>query len=394
MPAPLQWFVTGGAGTGKSYVIELLYEYLVRAHPGIHALPVILAAPTGVAAFNIGGLTIHSALDLPVEHCRRSGVRRVEYHNLRPNRLAMLRAKWAPVQYLIIDEVSMVSYETLSFIHRRLVEIKGTSPEVPFGGVCVICVGDLCQLPPVKANYIFDTTNSVARMGGQHLWRDRFVGHALESNVRQQHGSTWAGVLNALRHCTDVAAVDDAYEALRSRVLHTAGGPLIISGAEWDAAPRLYARTADVDDYNKAKLLSLARPGPNAQQLYVVNAGHAVVHPNGRVDHVNVREEWIPNNSDDCGGLPATIMLATGARIMLRRNLRTDDGLVNGVTGSVVGFKWSDGGTVPVPGEPPVVILVNFDNPVVGAKFRAFNNLPADAPVEICAVTGVFEGNC
>jgi hypothetical protein len=392
MPVPLRWFVTGGAGTGKSYVIDVLHEYLVRAHPGTQACPVVLAAPTGVAAFNIGGLTVHSALDLPVERCRRDGVRRVEYKKLGSQRLAMLRAKWAPVHYLIIDEISMVSYETLTFIHRRLVEIKGTPAHVPFGGVSVIAVGDLCQLPPVKAPYVFDTENHLARTGGRHMWREHFEGRALESNVRQQHGSSWAEVLNALRHGTDETAVTNAFNVLSTRLLQSAGGPLNIHGAEWDAAPRLYARTLDVDTYNRAKLLSLSR-GPNAETLYVVNAGHAVVQPNGHVDHSNVLPGWIPDSSDECGGLAATVMLARGARIMLRRNLRTEDGLVNGVTGTVVGFKWSDGSTVPIPNEPPAVILVDFDNPTVGAKFRQYNNLPPDAPVEIAAVTSVFEGN-
>jgi dephospho-CoA kinase len=69
-PDPLRMFITGGAGVGKSFIISILWEFLARAHQGQVARPVVLGAPTGVAAFNIQGETIHSALKLPVEHAR------------------------------------------------------------------------------------------------------------------------------------------------------------------------------------------------------------------------------------------------------------------------------------------------------------------------------------
>lgn len=68
-PTPLSLFVTGGAGTGKSFFIEQVAELIRRAHPSLSS-PVLLLAPTGVAAFNIGGSTMHNALQLPVERGR------------------------------------------------------------------------------------------------------------------------------------------------------------------------------------------------------------------------------------------------------------------------------------------------------------------------------------
>lgn len=70
-PRQLLEFVTGGGGTGKSFLIKLVTEMLRRTHPD--GEPVVLTAPTGVAAFNIRGSTIHRALGLPVENCRESG---------------------------------------------------------------------------------------------------------------------------------------------------------------------------------------------------------------------------------------------------------------------------------------------------------------------------------
>ncbi len=73
MPRQLLKFVTGGGGTGKSFLIKLITEMLRRTHP--EGEPVVLTAPTGVAAFNIRGTTIHSTLGLPVENCRNTGIR-------------------------------------------------------------------------------------------------------------------------------------------------------------------------------------------------------------------------------------------------------------------------------------------------------------------------------
>ena len=81
----------------------------------------MLVAPMGVAAFNIGGLTIHYAFRLPVEHGNLT-----KYTKLSVERLHQLRLLCKDVHTIIIDEISMVSYETLGFIHQRLTEIKGT----------------------------------------------------------------------------------------------------------------------------------------------------------------------------------------------------------------------------------------------------------------------------
>ena len=102
-------FITGCAGTGKSHVISVIKEHLERAHIGAENACVLMA-PTGVAAFNIGGLTIHRALNLPVEHGNST-----TYRKLGAERLKELRQSWKYVNTIIIDEISMVSYKTMSF---------------------------------------------------------------------------------------------------------------------------------------------------------------------------------------------------------------------------------------------------------------------------------------
>ena len=80
---------------------------------------------------------------LPVEHGKRTA-----YHKLASERLHGMRRLWKSVTTIITDEISMVSYQTLNFVHQRLTEIKGTDDtEVLFGGLNVIAVGDFFQLP-------------------------------------------------------------------------------------------------------------------------------------------------------------------------------------------------------------------------------------------------------
>ena len=122
-------FVSGQGGTGKSRVISVLRHIISDQLSG--SLPVVVAAPTGLAASNIGGTTLHRMLSLPVEHGKPS-----DYRCLQSEQLTTIRATMRGLQLLIIDEISMVSSLTLLFIHLRLTEIM-TSNQL-FGGISTV----------------------------------------------------------------------------------------------------------------------------------------------------------------------------------------------------------------------------------------------------------------
>lgn len=86
-PPPLHLFIAGGAGVGKSFLIDALHELIIRGHMGVACNPVKLTAPTGVAAFNNMGTTLHTAQSIPVEHCWRTGKARVKYTRLKDQKL-------------------------------------------------------------------------------------------------------------------------------------------------------------------------------------------------------------------------------------------------------------------------------------------------------------------
>ena len=108
----------------------------------------LLTAPTGSAAFNIVGMTLHSGLLLSTSKGSSAP--------LTQDRLNTLRLKLSNLQLLIIDEVSMVGSNMLLQIHKRLQQLKGSKDDTTFGNISILAVGDLYQLQPVAQPYVFD----------------------------------------------------------------------------------------------------------------------------------------------------------------------------------------------------------------------------------------------
>lgn len=122
-------FVTGRAGTGKSTLLRALRDILPSE--------MVILAPTGLAAVNIGGQTIHSFFGLPPRLIRPEDIKRSR------NGRVMRR-----LEFIIIDEVSMVRSDLMWAIDQSLRLNRGRARE-PFGGCRLILFGDLHQLPPV-----------------------------------------------------------------------------------------------------------------------------------------------------------------------------------------------------------------------------------------------------
>lgn len=125
-------------------------------------------------------MTLHSAL---LGRSKCSG-----FQPLNHDRLNSLRSKLSRLALVIIDEVSMVGSNMLFEIHRRLQQIKGVSPDITFGGVSILAVGDLYQLPPVAQSQVFSTvSDSYAQFyGSGSLWVDEFELIELDEIMRQR----------------------------------------------------------------------------------------------------------------------------------------------------------------------------------------------------------------
>jgi len=138
-------YITGNAGTGKSTLLHYFKEKTAKK--------MVVLAPTGVAAINVGGATIHSLFRFPPRLVTKDDVRRVRGKE----------ALFAALETVVIDEVSMVRADVMDAIDHSL-RLNRKRPHEPFGGVQVILIGDLYQLPPIVdrelQDYFIDTYRS------------------------------------------------------------------------------------------------------------------------------------------------------------------------------------------------------------------------------------------
>lgn len=135
-------------------------------------ISVLLTAPTGTAAFNIGGMTIHSALSFPIKESKIHNQH--EYIPLSNEKKNSLKCKLQHLKVLIIDEISMVGSQTLINIHKRLKEIKAEqSEDIPFGDVSILAVGDLLQFPPVGDSPVFASPKNAMHRLSMSLWEKK-----------------------------------------------------------------------------------------------------------------------------------------------------------------------------------------------------------------------------
>ncbi|XP_057335407.1 uncharacterized protein LOC130674157 [Microplitis mediator] len=179
--------ICGQAGTGKSFLIKLLYQtitnYCTKQIPclDISSPRVVLAAPSGKAAFIIGGITDHSCYVLPSDN------KRGNLPALSSSTVTSLRFEMRYVKVIIIDEVSMIGRNRLNQIDTRLQQITGNNS--PFGGLSVIFVGDLRQLPPVMDKPIYYTAHHYLR-DKKLQWDKQYAGKPFKPNIADPNYAT------------------------------------------------------------------------------------------------------------------------------------------------------------------------------------------------------------
>lgn len=181
-------FITGGGGTGKTFFLKKVKEALRNA---------AIVAPTGVAALNAGGQTIHSFFRLGVKpylpKVKRG--RFVSNNESFFNKEAMNTIE--SLEYLIIDEVSMVRPDLLDNVADALRKVRKNDD--PFGGVKLIMIGDLFQLPPViKEDYFNEVYDTRYFFGSKSLMTSGMEMISFDKIYRQSD-EKFISVLNNVR---------------------------------------------------------------------------------------------------------------------------------------------------------------------------------------------------
>ena len=202
-------FLTGKAGTGKTTFLKYIKEHSFKK--------MAIVAPTGVAAINAGGVTIHSFFQLPFgpfipSESGLSGSYNGEFNN-RYSLLKNLRLTGSKKQVireldlLVIDEISMVRSDLLDAVDAVLRHVR-KQPLLPFGGVQMVYIGDLFQLPPVAQYHEWDVLQEYYK---SPFFFDSLALHQAPplfielKKIYRQKGDTFINILNNIRNncCTD-----------------------------------------------------------------------------------------------------------------------------------------------------------------------------------------------
>jgi ATP-dependent DNA helicase PIF1 len=198
-------FLTGKAGTGKSTLLHYFRATTAKA--------TVVLAPTGVAALNVGGQTIHSFFQFPPTI--------IDPQSIRKRKNTKLCQK---LQTLIIDEVSMVRADVMDGIDRAL-RVQRENLTTPFGGVQVVLCGDLFQLPPIVRDGEMKTFFA-ERYGGPYFFLAQVFAEFRPSSVElttiyRQRDETFIRVLNKIReHDLDA----ELFALLNARVRRLGAG--------------------------------------------------------------------------------------------------------------------------------------------------------------------------
>jgi ATP-dependent DNA helicase PIF1 len=277
-------FITGRAGTGKSTLLNYLTENTSKQ--------VAVCAPTGVAALNVQGTTIHSLFFLPI------GLIGNQKLTHSPQKRKVLQA----IDTLVIDEVSMVNADVLDGIDRTLREVRHKRHEA-FGGVQVIMFGDPYQLAPVPPRspeekaYFADHYQSIWFFDAM-VWQDAPLRIVEMTEIHRQHDDEFKAMLNAVRHGNVTPEIGRALNAAGERP--TPGGDIITLATTNDRVNRI----------NSAALERLGG------ELKRAEANVDGEFPSG----------WFPADE--------SLSLKVGAQVMFLRN-DSDQRWVNGTVGQV-----------------------------------------------------------
>jgi ATP-dependent exoDNAse (exonuclease V) alpha subunit len=276
-------FITGKAGTGKSTLVAYFRNQAKKN--------TVLVAPTGIAALNIRGQTIHSFFKFPPRLINRSSIKKLAYRKL-----------YQDLECLVIDEVSMVRADMLDNIDRFL-RLNGPDKNKPFGGVQIILVGDLYQLPPVVTN----EENEIMSMmyetpyffSAEAYKQNNFEMIELKTIYRQKE-EVFIGILNQIR---TGGADEDLLEQINSRF-----------GTEFMTDKHIYLCTTNMS----ANSINLNRLAQISGPVYKFKAK---VEDNFPTEERNLPVELVLN-------------LKTGARVLFVKNDKNGQ-WVNGSLGAV-----------------------------------------------------------
>lgn len=286
-------FLTGCAGTGKTFLLNQFIEYLRKKE-----IQVEVTASTGIAATHLGGITIHSWSGMGIDsNLSDAKIRQL----VKKNRLGT-RIKKAKI--LIIDEISMFDAERLDLLDRICKAVK--DPFLIFGGLQIVMCGDFFQLPPV------DSKNKGVKFAYDSLaWKQAKLKICYLKKQYRQDDTAFINILNSIR---ENKANEDTLNRLKTRLNQRVKGQIKLT--------KLYTHNVNVDAINDYEL---SRISGKEQSYYMISKG-----PQKLVDFLK----------KNCLA-PEVLKLKKRAIVMFVKN-NFNKGYVNGTLGKVIDFDEND----------------------------------------------------
>lgn len=290
-------FLTGKAGTGKTTFLRELRRILPKR--------MVVVAPTGIAAINAQGTTIHSFFQLSFgPHIPGTQRKKDKRYHFRKQKIRLLRS----IDLVVIDEISMVRADVLDAVDEVLRQYRDYSK--PFGGVQMLMIGDMQQLPPVAKDEEWRLLSPYYQtpyfFSSRVLQQTEFVTVEL-THVYRQSDPLFLDLLNKVRTNT---ADERTLEQLNKRFIPDFKPP------KEDGYIRLTTHNYQADNINKYELEAL----PSAVKTF----------------KAKVKGDF-PESSFPTDG---TLLLKVGAQIMFVKNdSSVDKAYYNGMLGEVVEFE-------------------------------------------------------
>lgn len=306
-------FLTGPAGSGKTYLLNQYIKYLKENH-----IPVGVTASTGIAATHMGGTTIHSWSGIGIKDVITSK----DIGDLMKR--AYLRKNLQRTKVLIIDEISMLHAHRLDLIDQITKAFRGNS--APFGGMQVVMCGDFFQLPPVTKykqmqpvnqssdeqtaldpTFTVPNKNRADFANESHIWNSMQLRICYLEEQHRQDDRAFLRVLNDIRN-SDVTEMTVEY--LSERLDKDVQG--------YTKPTRLFSHNADVDAINLQHLEQLE--GESKEYFMTWRGSLGLTE--------GLRKSCLA---------PEKLILKKGAQVMFVKN-NWEAGYVNGTLGEVIGF--------------------------------------------------------
>ena len=299
-------FLTGKAGTGKSTFLRYVAEHTKKKH--------VILAPTGIAAVNAGGATLHSFFRLPFHPLLPTDQRYNRRHIKETLKYTGAQRKLLrEVELIIIDEISMVRADIIDFIDKVL-RVYTRSYE-PFGGKQLLLVGDIYQLEPVvkeEDRQLLQPFYPSAYFFNAKVWQQMPIVSIELRKVYRQSDPHFISILDRIRNNTATAA--DLATLNRQTVPQQTG-----RGAEGGSLNIILAARRDIVDYT------------NEQRLAELDGLSSVFHG---VIQGEFPEASLPT--------PMELQLKPGAQVIFIKNDK-EKRWVNGTLGTVIAIDEQDG---------------------------------------------------